>query len=156
MTNLKICNYVTAFLAALVGAAIAWTSYGYGTSITIFGPGAGFWPFFLGLALIFVAVLIVYDTIRHKDEFTNEKVVLWNPEIKGVYSLMGLTIVFVCLVPLLGFYPAAFLFMCVMQFVLGARRIGVICTISLVFLAAVFVVFSTLLSITLPSPFFLE
>ena len=75
MVSMRGCNLFVAAVTLLIGAAIAYTSYGYGISMSMFGPGAGFWPFILGVSLVAVAVFILIDTLRHQEEFLQVKVV---------------------------------------------------------------------------------
>ena len=156
MTTLKVCNYVVAILTFIIGGAIAWTSYGYGIDMTVFGPGPGFWPFILAVGLIFVAFLIVFDTLKHKEEFNKKEIVLLSPANIGVYKMMLITGFYIVLIYLAGFYVATFLFMCTAMKLLGAKRISTLLTVSLVFLALVYVLFGQLLHISMPVSIFLE
>ena len=156
MTTLKVCNYVVAILTFIIGGAIAWTSYGYGIEMTVFGPGPGFWPFILAIGLIFVAFLIVFDTLKHKEEFNQKEIVLLSPANIGVYKMMLITGFYIVLIYLAGFYVATFLFMCTAMKLLGAKRISTLLTVSLVFLALVYVLFGQLLHISMPVSIFLE
>lgn len=156
MTTLKVCNYVVAILTFIIGGAIAWTSYGYGIEMTVFGPGPGFWPFILAIGLIFVAFLIVFDTLKHKEEFNQKEIVLLSPANIGVYKMMLITGLYIVLIYLAGFYVATFLFMCTAMKLLGAKRISTLLTVSLVFLALVYVLFGQLLHISMPVSIFLE
>lgn len=156
MTTLKVCNYVVAILTFIIGGAIAWTSYGYGIEMTVFGPGPGFWPFILAIGLIFVAFLIVFDTLKHKEEFNQKEIVLLSPANIGVYKMMLITGGYIVLIYLAGFYAATFLFMCTAMKLLGAKRISTLLTVSLVFLALVYVLFGQLLHISMPVSIFME
>ena len=42
MTTMQVCNYIVAILTFIIGGAIAWTSYGYGIEMTVFGRGPDF------------------------------------------------------------------------------------------------------------------
>ena len=148
MTTMQVCNYIVAILTFIIGGAIAWTSYGYGIEMTVFGPGPGFWPFILAVGLILVALLIVFDTVKH--------IVLAAAENIGVYKMMLLTLGYIILIYLVGFYAATFLFMCAAMKLLGAKRLATMLTASLVFLAIIYVVFGILLHITMPVSVFME
>lgn len=156
MTTLKVCNYIVALLTLVIGGAIAWTSYGYGIEMTVFGPGPGFWPFLLAVGLGCVALLIVFDTLKHDKEYEREKIVLAAPANVGVYKMMLLTGGYVVLIFAAGFYVASFLFMCAAMKLLGAKRLSTMLTVSLIFLAVIYVVFGWLLHITMPVSVFLE
>ena len=107
MTTLKVCNYIVALLTLIIGGSIAWTSYGYGIEMTVFGPGPGFWPFILAVGLIVVAFLIVFDTVKHQNDYGKEQIVLAAAENFSVYKMMVLTGGYLVLIYLTGFYVAA-------------------------------------------------
>ncbi|MBP5244136.1 MAG: tripartite tricarboxylate transporter TctB family protein [Succinivibrio sp.] len=154
MITMKSCNLIVAAVTLVIGAMIAYTSYGYGISMTMFGPGAGFWSFILGVGLIAVAVLIVIDTLHHSDEFTAIQVKVGEKANLQAYKLMVLSGVFVVLLEILGFYLDAFLFMCACMYLLGMRRSSSIISVALAFLAFIYVIFSLSLHINLPLPIF--
>lgn len=156
MTNMEMSNYVIAFIAALVGAAIAYTSYGYGIEMSMFGPGAGFWPFILGVALMAVAALLVFDTLRNKKTFQEQQVILITVDNVLVYKMMAIVIAYVIVLPIIGFYLATILFLASAMYLLGARKLPLIASVTLIFNAVIYVVFDELLSLSFPLPFFIE
>ena len=156
MTNMVMSNYVIALIAALVGAAIAYTSYGYGIEMSMFGPGAGFWPFILGVALMAVAVLLVFDTLRNKNTFKEQQVILITVDNVLVYKMMAIVIAYVIVLPIIGFYLATILFLASAMYLLGARKLTLIASVTLIFNAVIYVVFDELLSLSFPLPFFIE
>lgn len=156
MTNMVMSNYVIALIAALVGAAIAYTSYGYGIEMSMFGPGAGFWPFILGVALMAVAALLVFDTLRNKKTFQEQQVILITLDNVLVYKMMAGVIAYVIVLPIIGFYLATILFLASAMYLLGARKLTLIASVTLIFNAVIYVVFDELLSLSFPLPFFIE
>ena len=156
MTNMVMSNYVIALIAALVGAAIAYTSYGYGIEMSMFGPGAGFWPFILGIALMAVAALLVFDTLRNKKTFKEQQVILITVDNVLVYKMMAGVIAYVIVLPIIGFYLATILFLASAMYLLGARKLTLIASVTLIFNAVIYVVFDELLSLSFPLPFFIE
>lgn len=156
MTNMVISNYVIALIAAVIGSAIAYTSYGYGIQMSMFGPGAGFWPFILGICLIIVSVLLVADTIYNHQNFKEQKVILITIDNILVYQMMAAVIAYVVLLPIMGFYLSTILFLSGAMYLLGARKLTLIACVSLIFNAVIYVVFDELLSLSFPLPFFIE
>ena len=156
MTNMVMSNYVIALIAALIGAAIAYTSYGYGIEMSMFGPGAGFWPFILGVALMAVAALLVFDTLRNKKTFQEQQVILITVDNVLVYKMMAIVIAYVIVLPIIGFYLATILFLASAMYLLGARKLTLIASVTLIFNAVIYVVFDELLSLSFPLPFFIE
>lgn len=156
MTTMAHCNYVIAAITALIGALIAYTSYGYGIEMTMFGPGAGFWPFVLGMCLILVAVLLTVDTFRKHDLFSREMVILLSYDQTTAYKMMGVTIAYVLLLSVIGFYPATLLFLFSSMYLLGGRNLQMMAAVTLGFVGVIFLIFDELLHISFPLPFFLN
>ena len=156
MVSMQKCNLIVALLTLIIGGAIAYTAYGYGIGMSMFGPGAGFWPFILAVSLIVVACLIVFDTFRHQDKYQSQEVIIFNPHNIGVYKMMLAVGLYILLIFGVGFYIASFLFMCGTMKLLGAQRLGLILSVALIFLAVIYLVFGVLLHISLPLPLFME
>ena len=153
---MRTCNYAVALLTAIIGACIAWTSYGYGIGMSMFGPGSGFWPFILGAALVLIAALIVFDTARHSRQYAEEKIILTAPANVSAYKMMAMILVYIILLKIIGFYPSSLLFLIAAMHHLGLRRPKMILAVSLGFLAVLYILFSILLNLSLPLPFFWE
>ncbi len=156
MANMKNCNLCVAALTAAVGASIAAVSYGYGIGVNEFGPGAGFWPFILGVALLINAAAILADTIANRKSYADELVVLRSKGCSKAYMLMAMVVAYAVLIWVLGFYIASFLFLVASMRFLGLERKLLILAVALVFLGIVWLLFSKALHITLPLPLFWE
>ena len=156
MVNMKICNFVIALITLAIGGTIARTSYGYGIEMTVFGPGPGFWPFILAICLIAIACLILIDTQLKSSQLSEIKVEFTAPKNISVYKMMLITAAFILFIFLLGFYAAVFLFMLSSMYMLGARKLSNMLSVTLAFLAFLYVIFDWLLHINMPLPFFVE
>ena len=156
MLTMKTCNLIVAALTLLIGCLIAWVSYGYGIAMSVFGPEAGFWPFFLGLGLVITALLIFFDTFKRSAQLSSEEIIFISPSNASAYRMMGLVIVYVLLLQLLGFYLDSLLFMITAMYMLGVRSRLLLAGVSVLFLGFVYVLFGMILGITLPVPFFME
>lgn len=156
MPSMAVCNIAVALITAIVGGAISYNAYGYGIEMSMFGPGAGFWPFILGLGLLIIALLIVVDTIRCKAEFSKQKVVFNSQGCFGAYRMMAVVIIYAALFPLLGFYVSSFIFLFVGMLMLGVNNKLLACGVCAGFLAAIYLLFTLALHIQLPLPFFME
>jgi hypothetical protein len=156
MASMKNCNLCVAALTAAAGASIAAAAYGYGIGITDFGPGAGFWPFILGAALVLNAAAILLDTIFNRKAYASEEVVLRSPGCIKAYELMAMVIAYAVLMHLAGFYAASFIFLAAAMRFLGLRSKLLILAVALLFLGAVWAIFSKALHIALPLPVFME
>ncbi len=156
MPSLMTCNLVVALLVSVAGGAITYTCIGYGISLGMFGPGAGFWPFILGCGLLVFALFILVDTVKHQDEYAKRHIVLTAPGNLRAYQMMGIVTVYTVLVFVIGFYAATFLFLLAAMRFLGAPRLSVMLSFALAFLGLIFLIFSLLLRIPLPLPLFME
>lgn len=156
MLNMKTCNLVIAALTAIGAAVMLATSLRYGIGMTSFGPGPGLWPFLLGLSLAVIAVLLCWDTWRHRAEFAAMPVTLAAPANLSAYGMMLLVVVYAVIVFVVGFFAASLLFMPAAMYWCGYRRPLPMLAVTLLFLAAIYVIFTMLLHIFLPLPFFME
>lgn len=156
MPSMKICNYVIALITAAVGGVIAHTAYGYGIEMSMFGPGSGVWPFMLGTGLVVIAALIVVDTVKRREELAARSVIFRSPGCTSVYKMMILVLVYVALFPLIGFYVASTIFMFVAVRQLGFKNVPVTLAVTLLFMLAIYAMFTLALHIQLPLPFFME
>ncbi len=156
MANLRNCNFLVAALCAASGFVIAMTSYGYGIDMTDFGPGPGFWPFILGVALCLVATLLFFDSVKHSEEYKNQPITLTAPQNIGAYQMMALVLCYTVLIFIIGFYAGTALFLVTAMVRLGADNKMHILAVTALFLAFIYILFGMLLHISLPLPFFME
>ena len=116
MVSMKFCNFVVFVMGMIIGGAIMGASAGFPMEITEQGPGPGFWPFLLGLALAVAALVLAVFTLCHRQELTEEKVSLGTAANRQAYVVMVLIILFCGLIHLIGFYAAAVLLVpCIMH-----------------------------------------
>lgn len=156
MTTMKICNYVVACIVIILALCIAYVSYGYGIEMTEFGPQAGFWPFIIAITMIIVSSLIIFDTTKNKEKYQEIKISFTKVENISSYKMMLTVLIYIILINLLGFYIATFLFLIFSMYILNLRPFTFIISISLGFIACIYVIFSLLLHIMLPISIFLE
>mgnify|MGYP000081721881 CR=1 FL=1 len=147
---------VVEYLAWLVVAA-----FFYGLSFSFAGSGdaetlpAEFWPRLFSLILMIVATVHLtrgMGALIEADE--NEGV---GPSLLPSLKLFVAPILFVFLIPRIGFYPAAILFLLAQLLVLGERRPIALGATTIGVAAALFFVFTTLFYVAVPLgswPFF--
>lgn len=156
MVSMKFCNFVVFLSGLVIGAAIMGASARFPLGMTEQGPGPGFWPFLLGLALTVAALALAVYTIGRRHELAEEKVALGTAANRQVYAVMGLIAAFCALVCLMGFYPASVLLIPCLMFRLGCRDKKRMLLTALSVTLFIYLVFGQLLHTSLPSSVFLE
>ena len=156
MVSMKICNYVAVVLGLLIGGAIMGASARFPMEITEQGPGPGFWPFLLGLALAIAAVILALFTVFHRSELAEEKVPLGTEANRQAYVVMGMVVVFCLLIHLIGFYPAALLLIPGLMYRLECRNKKQMLLTAVCVTLFIYLVFGQLLHTSLPFSVFLE
>lgn len=156
MVSMKLCNFVVFIVGAVIGGAIMGASARFPMEITEQGPGPGFWPFLLGLALTVAALVLAVYTLYHRRELTEEKVVLGTEANRQVYVVMVLIVFFCGLIRLIGFYAAAVLLVPCIMYRLECRDKKLMLFTAVGVTLFIYLVFGQLLHTSLPSSVFLE
>jgi hypothetical protein len=103
-----------AVLAIGVAALVGSLSYVYQTE---FGPDAGFFPFWLGLAQTAVGAALVWTTIRARHEPHTKRPI----GTRRQFGTAAAFIAYVVVLPLLGFSASTFVFLAVVLALVEAR-----------------------------------
>lgn len=156
MKSMASCNFIVSILGIMIGASIMMAASEFSLQFTENGPGPGFWPFSLGLALTIAAVLLLGYTISDRKKLSEQLVALTLPANKRVYVAMAIITVYCVLINVLGFYPASiFLIPAIMKLMdLHGKKIIAMTTIGTI--AFIYVIFSVLLHTQMPQSMFLE
>ena len=122
-----------------------------------YDPGAAFWPRLLAVMLVVLSIILVIQTMiageRNKEQ-TNP-IDFKAPQMKRVYIMLGIFLIFTILLIYGGFIIASLLFVPAVMFVLGERKAFKLVLTSLILTGSVYFFFTMLLRITLPQPFFM-
>jgi putative tricarboxylic transport membrane protein len=105
----RLADRVAAVLLLAFGAGYALTAARAYTYWGAHGPGSGFFPFWLGVAMAVLATLFLIGAVRQ-----SEPGVPWLPDRRGVLRLVavvGASALFIALVPVLGMTLATALFL---------------------------------------------
>ncbi len=156
MVSMKLCNFVVFVIGMVIGGAIMGASAGFPMEITDQGPGPGFWPFLLGLALTVAALVLAVYTLCHRQELTVEKVALGTGANRQVYVVMALIVCFCGLIYLIGFYAAAVVLIPCIMYRLECRDKKLMLFSAVGVSLFIYLVFGQLLHTSLPSSVFLE
>ena len=155
MTNMKKWNYVVAAFMAALGALVIAFSSKFPIKLGTGDPGAGFWPTLLGVILIALSVLLAVSTLRNKAREEGKSFALTLPGNLLVYQFMALTVGFCAAMYFLGLLIAAFIFLPIAMYMLGARG-KIVFIIDIIFVVMLYVVFVRILHTPLPEPFWLH
>ena len=108
---------VVAALIFILGAVVAVTAWKLGAGWTSDGPGAGYFPFYIGLILCISCVGIFYQTVFSKGR--DEGSFVSREELKQVVSVFAPALVYVLAIVFLGIYVASAIYIALFMIVLG-------------------------------------
>ena len=102
-------NLVLAAICAVTGIGIIAVASGYpkaadyGTGV----PGPGLWPIVISVVLLACTAILLYRTLKMPPE-KNSKIELWTTGTRRVYLAMGILVVYLLVLPFLGFIISTF------------------------------------------------
>lgn len=108
---------VVAILLFLIGAVVVFQAWRLGPGWTSDGPGAGYFPFYIGLIVCISAVGILVQSLRkatrHSSTFVNRE------QLRRVLSVLLPACVYVLVIRFLGLYVASAIYIAIFMVVLG-------------------------------------
>ena len=135
-------NTVDAVVAAIlfvVGAVVVYEAQRLGAEWTSDGPGAGYFPFYIGLIVCISGLGIIYQSLFGKARDTGTFV---NREQAGrVLSVLLPAAVYVFVVVFLGLYVASVIYIALFMIFLGKYPRGKSVVLAVVIMAFFFVLF---------------
>ena len=102
-------NLVLAAVCAVLGVGVIAMASGYpkaadyGTGV----PGPGLWPIVISIVLLACTAILLFRTLKMPPE-KDSKIELWTTGTRRVYLTMGILMVYLLLLPFLGFIIATF------------------------------------------------
>lgn len=108
---------VVAFLIFVLGVTVAAGSWKLGAGWTTDGPGAGYFPFYIGLILCVAGLGIMYQALVGKNK--NTGIFVDNEQLKLVLSVFIPACVYVLGVQFLGLYVASAIYIALFMIILG-------------------------------------
>jgi hypothetical protein len=106
-----------AALVMLLGLVVIFGSRNLGSGWTSDGPGAGYFPFYIGLIITISGAGILYQALLGKDRKT--EVFVDAEQLKRVMSVLLPATVYVLAVSFLGLYVASAIYIALFMIVLG-------------------------------------
>lgn len=143
------CNQVAGILLLILSVAVI---YGSGDLVykVEFSPGAGFFPFWLGVSLLVLSVILLVKNTILKSPLTDENPLPGREGLLRILSIMGSLLVGILLFERIGFLITMFLVVTFLLIVLEKYRWyrGILISLAMVF--AVYQIFKVWLNVPLP------
>jgi Tripartite tricarboxylate transporter TctB family len=108
---------VTALICCLIGVVVILQARKLGAEWTSDGPGAGYFPFYIGLVLAVCGAAICVQSLRRRG--TDSGTFVDSVQLKRVLSVLLPSVVYVGVIWVLGLYLASALFIALFMIVLG-------------------------------------
>jgi Tripartite tricarboxylate transporter TctB family len=114
--NSTVDAFVAACLAA-IGAVVVVEARRLGAEWTSDGPGAGYFPFYIGLILVICGVAIFVQSINARK--TDTSTFVDSVQLRRVLAVLGPSMIYAAAIMLLGLYVASALFIALFMIILG-------------------------------------
>ncbi|MFC5497715.1 tripartite tricarboxylate transporter TctB family protein [Caenimonas terrae] len=108
---------VVAVLIVLLGAIVIQGSWKLGAGWTSDGPGAGYFPFYIGVILCISGAGILVQGLMGKKK--NREIFVDRVQLRRVLSVLLPALVYVLVVQLIGLYVASLVYIALFMIVLG-------------------------------------
>lgn len=108
---------VVAFAILVAGVVVLYTSYQLGAGWTTDGPGAGYFPFYVGVMLALSGAVTLYQAIFGKERST--EVFVDREQLKRILSVLLPAVVFVLAIQFIGVYVASAIYIAAFMIILG-------------------------------------
>jgi len=109
---------VVALLIILLGATVIFGSRKLGSGWTSDGPGAGYFPFYIGVILCISGAGVFFQTFLQKKN-RNTEIFVDSEQLKRVLSVLLPALVYVLAIQFIGIYVASFAYIALFMIVLG-------------------------------------
>ncbi len=113
----NIIDAVVAILVIIMGGVVIYGSRKLGSEWTSDGPGAGYFPFYIGLILVISGIGVLYQSLAGKDK--NTEVFVDRQELGRVLSVLIPAAVYVGAIQLIGIYVASAVYIALFMVILG-------------------------------------
>lgn len=112
-----VVEVVVAFLIIVLGAVVIQGSRALGSGWTTDGPGAGYFPFYIGLILCISGAGTIYQALLGKKK--NRDVFVDHEQLKRVLSVLLPALVYVFAIQFIGLYVGSVIYIALFMVVLG-------------------------------------
>ncbi len=108
---------VVAFILLIIGGVVVYESRKLGNGWTSDGPGAGYFPFYIGIIITISSAGVLYQALLGKNK--NTKVFVDHEQLKQVLSVLIPAGIYVLVVQFLGLYVASAIYIALFMIILG-------------------------------------
>jgi Tripartite tricarboxylate transporter TctB family len=108
---------IVASLILLMGAVVVYGSWALGSGWTSDGPGAGYFPFYIGIILCISGLGTLAQSLFGKNK--NTEVFVDSEQLRRVLSMFLPALVYVFAVQFLGLYVASAIYIALFMIILG-------------------------------------
>ncbi len=113
----NIVDAVVAVLVIILGGVVVFGSRKLGSEWTSDGPGAGYFPFYIGVILVISGVGVLYQALAGKNK--NTEVFVDREQLGRVLSVLIPAAVYVGAIQLIGIYVASAVYIALFMVILG-------------------------------------
>jgi hypothetical protein len=117
MASSSTVELVVAALLLVFGIVVAYGSYQLGSGWTSDGPGAGYFPFYVGLLICIAAIGVFVQTLIAKNK--GEDAFVDREQLQRVMSVLIPAVVYVGAVQVFGLYVASAVYIALFMVILG-------------------------------------
>lgn len=116
-TATNIIDAIVAVIVTALGGLVIYGSRKLGSEWTSDGPGAGYFPFYIGLILVISGAGVFYQALAGKKK--NTEVFVDREQLGRVLSVLLPAVVYVGAIQLIGIYIASALYIALFMIILG-------------------------------------
>lgn len=151
---MKKADLITSVILLVISGYVIQEAWRMPPSAT-FGPGSGFLPFWLGVLLTVLAVILLATAWRRqatekdsKSPFPGKRALI------AIGSVLGGLAVYIVLIEVLGYLVDTFLYVAFLLGIVERQRWPITVGVAVLTTAGLYLIFQVLLGITLPSNMF--
>ena len=144
----KTMEIAVTLIFLLFGIVVSWDSHRLGASWGSDGPQAGYFPFYIGLIIIFCSLITLVQAWRIKA--ADNPPFVFRGQLKMVVLVMVPTVVYVALINWLGIYVASTIYIAVFMWWLGKYSWTKYVSVSVGVSIAFFLMFEIWFKVPLP------
>lgn len=150
---MKKADLITGFVLLVLSGYVIWESWMMPSSAT-FGPGSGFLPFWLGVLMAVLALILLFTAWRRTSDPEEGSPFPGGKPLLRVFAVMAGLGVYISLLEVLGFVLNTFLFVSYLMGAVERERLPMTALTAFLTTAGLYLIFQVLLGITLPRNMF--